>query len=86
MSTYTGINVNVQSYRIWLTRLFVISATALQNNEHVQQGNEILLDQTKSVKQVIRKFSHLLHSVLCLTEARITSVVPTMRNTTNQEL
>lgn len=86
MSTYTGINVNVQSYRIWLTRLFVISATALQNNEHVQQGNEILLDQTKSVKQVIRKFSHLLHSVLCLTEVRITSVVPTMRNTTNQEL
>lgn len=84
MSTYTGINV--QSYRIWLTRLFVISATALQNNEHVQQGNGILLDQTKSVKQVIRKFSHLLHSVLCLTEVHITSVAPTMRNATNQEL
>lgn len=67
MSTYTGINVNVQSYKIWLTRLYVISATALQNDEHVQQGTEILLDQTASVKQVIRKFSHPPYSVLCLT-------------------
>lgn len=35
---------------------FVISATALQNNEYVQQDTESLLDQTASIKQMTRKF------------------------------
>jgi len=76
----------VQSYRIWLTRLVVISATALQNDRDIQQGTEILLDPTASVKQVTSKFYHLLYSVLCLTVTHITSVGPTMTNVTNQEL
>lgn len=54
----------------------MIPATALQNDEHAQQDTEILLDQTASVEQVTRKFSHLQYSVLCLTETLITFVTP----------
>lgn len=63
---------------------FVISATALQNNEYVQQDTESLLDQTASIKQMTRKF--LMYNSAFWLRGSHPFVTPTTKSATAQEL